>query len=386
MSSIEGNPTERAFFILLIAVGLAIVLKRGHRISLPFKENSALYLFVLFMILSAAWAPFPDIVLKRWLRSVGDIIMAMVILTEDDQGEAVEHILRRCAICLLPLSIVFIRFFGNMGIGYSIGGERMWTGVTTNKNELGFLCAYLGVFLVWRIVKAWPRILYIDGFLLLQALYLLRGSRSATSAVVFMLGVIILIFFMRLKGDSKKIKKWAIAALLVLLLFQGLATTIFENSLSSLFFSLAGRNSTFTGRTPLWQTLIEIGSKKPILGTGFGNFWVVNLKVIWSKFAFHPVQGHNGYLDVFLDLGIVGLALLLLLIYRTYKRCLEEYARRWQYATLMFVMFIMVLFHNFTEATIAKPTNLLWAIFLFSAISVKMLPRMPVEDTNSSAP
>lgn len=371
LSSIEGNPIERAFFILLILAGLFILSKRRGRFFLSFKDNAAFFLFVFFILLSALWAPYPDIVLKRWLRAVGDIVMVLVILTEDDQAAAVEHLLRRCAIVLIPLSFVYIRFFGHIGINYSISGERMWTGVTTNKNELGFLCAYMGIFFVWRLIKAWPRIVFIDGLYLALILYLLRGARSMTSATVFVLGVVMLIFFMRLKGDPQKIRRTVLVSLVLLVVLQGLSVGLLEKSLPSVFLSMTGRNETLTGRTPLWQGLIEIGSKNPISGSGFGNFWAANLKLIWSRYAFHPIQGHNGYLDVFLDLGLVGLILLLLVIVRTYRKTVGGFGGDWPYRTLLLVFFVMVLVHNFTEASIAKPTNLLWALFLLSAVCVK---------------
>lgn len=380
MALVEGNTFERVFFILLIAAGLWVLLKRGRRFTLSFKDNGVLVLFILYILLSVVWAAHPDIVLKRWLRLVGDIVMVLVILSEENQGEAVEHLLRRCAIVLIPLSMVFIRFFGNIGIGYSISGERMWTGVTTNKNELGFLCAYMGIFFVWRIIRSWPRVSFLDILFLLQILYLLRGCRSVTSATVFALGSIILFFFMRLKGNARKIRKLARVSLLLLVLLQGLSIGILEKSLPALFLSLTGKETTFTGRTPLWEGLIEMGAKKPVFGSGYGNFWVTNLKVIWSQYAFHPVQGHNGYIDVFLDLGIVGIVLLLLLVVHTYRKILKAFGPHWPYETLMLVFFIMVLVHNLTEASIAKPTNLLWALFLLSTITVKSVPKTPIGD------
>jgi exopolysaccharide production protein ExoQ len=368
---VEGNSIERVFLILLIAVGLSLLFKRAHRFSLPFKENAALIVLIVYILLSVLWAGYADIVLKRWLRLFGDIIMVLVILTEDHRDEAIEHLLRRCAIVLIPLSIVFIRYYGNIGIGYSISGGRMWTGVTTNKNELGFLCAYMGIFFIWRIIKARPRFKGLDVLFLIQILYLLRGARSMTSVTVFVMGVVMLLLFMRLKGDAKRITKLARTSVITVMTLQGLAVGVLEQSLPALFFSLIGRNASFTGRAPLWEGLVEIGTQRPFLGSGFGNFWVINLKEIWNKFAFHPVQGHNGYLDIFLDLGLVGLGLLIWLIVSTYRKILRDHARHYQMATLMLVFFIMVLVHNFTEASLVKPTNLLWALFLLATVSVK---------------
>jgi len=374
LNYVEGNSTERALAILLLSAGIAVLFKKRSKFVFRFQNNTYLFIFYLYSLMSIGWSDYQGIALKRWIRLAGDVIMAWIILAEDDQSQAIDHMLRRCAILLIPLSVLFIRFYGNIGIGYTHDGERMWTGVTTNKNSLGFLCAYLGIFLAWRILKEWPKKIVLDGFLLLATLYLLRGSRSATSAIVFILGIIMLISHALLKGNTKNIRKLGIAALLLLVLFQGLSIAIFDKSIESMFFAMTDRNSTFTGRIPLWQALIEIGSQRPILGSGLGNFWIINLRQMWDRFGFHPIQAHNGYIDVFLDLGIVGLIFLFLLIFHTYKKIMESFNENWKFAALMYVLFVTILFHNFTEATLARPANLLWALFLLSTIVTKKRP------------
>jgi len=304
----------------------------------------------------------------------GDVIMVLVILTEEDWDEAIEHVLRRCSILLIPLSVVYIRYFSQIGISYTYDGMRTWTGVTTHKNTLGVLCAITGIFLLWRIFKRWPKGIAIDGLLFLLTLYLLRGARSSTSAIIFFLGVMLLTVGYFIKNNVKLLTRVVRLTLLLVVSLQLLSVSFFNKSIESTFFSLAGRDSTFTGRVPLWQEVIKIGSRQPILGAGYGSFWITNLRQIWAKFNFHPNNAHNGYIDAFLDLGILGVVALLLLIIRAYKNTLKLYQENAKLGNLILTFLVMILAHNFTESSLAKGFNLLWFLLLIPSIVVSQKP------------
>src|SRR4029078_7734667 len=129
---------------------------------------------------------------------------ALIVMSEEAPLAAFERILRRCAYALLPLSIVFIQYFPHIGRAYGRwDGLEMWTGVTTQKNNLGALCAISMVALVmglWRKrlapATAPPKLhRYADIPILVAALVLLggagKGTYSATAIAVPLLGMFI---------------------------------------------------------------------------------------------------------------------------------------------------------------------------------------------------
>jgi O-antigen ligase len=73
---------------------------------------------------------------------------------------------------------------------------------------------------------------------------------------------------------------------------------------------ITGKDQTFSGRTAVWAILNEHIAYRPWLGSGFGAYWVQlptspSMEMM-QRLYFYPTEGHNGYLDVINDLGIVG--------------------------------------------------------------------------------
>ncbi len=372
---LQGSATERNFLIVLICAGLFVLIRRRHKFAFPFRQNSALYVLFIYAMLSISWADYQGVAIKRWIRGIGDIIMILVVLTEEDQREAVEHVLRRCAIVLIPLSVVFVRWVRSFGVVFHHTGSPMWVGVATHKNNLALLCSFVGLLLIWRMVKAWPKPNIWDLFLFVLTLYLLQGARSATSLVVLLLGSLVLAIEALAKGNPKRLTALVLASLAALMIFQGILTSIGSDSISGIFFSATGRNTTFTDRVPLWQELIRIGSRKPILGAGFGSFWMGGLTYdLWSKFQWKPTNGHNGYIDTFLELGLLGLVFLLFFIVQTFIKARNSVEPDWGIGRLQFAFVIMILLHNVTETSMAMPTSFLWILFLMASMVVIKKP------------
>lgn len=366
--------TERIILAIFIILGLIVVYRRRSQFIFPFRSNIWLVLFYGLALMSVGWSDYQGVSLRRWIRASGDLLMLLIILTEDDQEEALEHLVRRIAIVLIPLSVVLIRFFRLYGVLYNPHGSPFYVGATTGKNELGLLCAFLGVFLVWRFLKMWPKLNMWDISLFFMLLYLAYRAKSATSNVVLLVGVILLVTLISMKRKIRRTSLLIIAAMLVILAAQWIAINLFGESLTPIFFSATGRDPTFTGRTELWQVLFNFGLQNPILGAGYGSFWLGHMAQLWVRFPWGPVNGHNGFLDSFLDLGLVGLTFLLLLIGQAYRKLLASLGNRGSVYQLFLAFFIMFLAENCTETHIMKPTNFLWCLFLLLAMTVMKKP------------
>jgi O-antigen ligase len=132
-----------------------------------------------------------------------------------------------------------------------------------------------------------------------------------------------------------------------------------------------GKEMTFTGRTTLWSDLWPIALRRPLLGHGYGGFWVLGNESRPRKHSRHPpMSGHNGYLDVFLDMGILGVVIMALVILNSYMKISRSFATDFDYARLRLVLFLAILLHNICESSLCKLNNPLWVWFLFSAVSL----------------
>ena len=373
---IKNNPLDRNVLAALMVLGFIALIGRRHRFQLVLSDNGWLIAFFVFTLISLLWSVDPGTALKRWIRLAGDVIVILLILTERDPEETICRIMRRMAILFLPLSILLVRFYGQLGRIYTPYGTQMWVGVADHKNSLGALCAFTGIVLVWRGLTRWPKVDWLDACLLALAVSLLLGSRSSTSAMVFVVGIVLLIVQSRLKKDARMLNRAIITVLIVLLVVQVVAVFFLNKSLAPVFFSATGRDSSFTGRVPLWQKLIQMGSRAPLLGRGFMSFWLGDDRVteVWRTFTDTPMTAHNGYIDIFLDLGIVGLLIFFFLLAQTYQNIIRSFEDNPRLGKLKIVLFAMVFFHNFTESTFGRPFAFLWLLFLLSSIVVRAKP------------
>ena len=136
----EGSPVDRAVFFSLIAAATYVLFQRKKNWRRLLVQNKWIFLYFLYCLSSITWTDEPFILFKRWVKDLGNPIMVLVILTEDRPYLAVGVILRRLAFLLLPLSVLFIRYYPELGRGYRIDGSPMFTGVGHQKNDLGLMC------------------------------------------------------------------------------------------------------------------------------------------------------------------------------------------------------------------------------------------------------
>src|SRR5882672_10661482 len=137
---LKGSPIDMMIFLSLIVAGALVLVQRRMNWNELFANNTWLFIFFLYWGLSVAWSDYPFVGLKRWIKDLGNLIMVLVILSEEDPVQAVKTVFARCGFLLLPLSVLFIKYYPYLGRYYS---RWSWTpvycGVTTEKNALGCL-------------------------------------------------------------------------------------------------------------------------------------------------------------------------------------------------------------------------------------------------------
>ena len=79
-----------------------------------------------------------------------------------------------------------------------------------------------------------------------------------------------------------------------------------------------------------------------------------------------PRQAHNGYIEVYINLGLAGLSLLIIYLYSSYKKCISSLKNDYIYGGLRFSLFIIVLLYNVTEASFAGMTIIWFILILIS--------------------
>jgi O-antigen ligase len=123
-----------------------------------------------------------------------------------------------------------------------------------------------------------------------------------------------------------------------------------------------GRNMTFTGRANIWQH-ITLDTVNPLIGCGYYNFWggLGGYAISVAMDTTVP-NAHNGYLDLYLDGGFVGLTILSIVLISNGRRLIRRLARKGginYYARMCFAVLIVAIVSNLAESTLAR-VSLIW--------------------------
>jgi len=384
----EGSPVDAAFFTLMLFAGLVVLSGRMPLVMPMLRRNGAVLVFFLYCLLSAIWSDFPFVTVKHWFKGIGDVVMVLVVLTDPQPLAALKRLITRISFVTIPLSILFMKYFGDWGRGYSISGEPMSTGVTTQKNTLGVICMTFGLFSLWRLIGLYRdrenarrgKQMFAHIAILMMCIWNLYMCNSVTSITTFAMVTMVL-----LVGSRKMFagKTWVVHGLIGAMLFVSICA-LFVGPGSSLL-TAVGRNPTLTGRTAIWSGLIRMDNH-PILGTGYESFWVgPRLETFWSmdERAYDGIQeAHNGYLEVYLNLGWVGVSILGMIILFGYRNVIEAYKRNPYVGILCVCFYMSELTFDFTEAGF----RMMFPLWFFFLLSIMIIPEPAVEAVEEPAP
>src|SRR5207249_4497038 len=187
-----GSPLDAWFFFVFIAAGFCVLTRRQVSLSEIVQNNGWLIAFALYCFISIAWSDFPFVAFKRWIKILGHPIMVLIVLTEPDPEEALRRLMKRCAYVVVPVSILFIKYYPELGRAYDAwSGLPTISGIAINKNLLGADCLILGFFFFWHLLQTWQtkrntwrrkELRLIVGFLI-AIWWLLSQAQSATSLI-----------------------------------------------------------------------------------------------------------------------------------------------------------------------------------------------------------
>jgi O-antigen ligase len=377
-SYVEGSPLDAKIFLALIVSAFVIVIKRRLNFSEIVKNNCWIFLFLLYCAYSITWSDFPLVSFKRYIKEIGNLLMVFIVLSENNPVESIKTLFNRCAYILIPYSIVLYKYYPALGRGYNRWtGELFVSGVTNDKNSLGILCALCGIGLFWNLLLMWRNKaisanklkVLIQAFILAMTIHLLWMAKSATSKVCFILGLCILAA-VTMEVVRKHIKSYILFGIFIVSLFYMLV------DFGPLLMATLGRDETLTGRTEIWGQVIEMVAN-PAIGVGYGSFWLGDrLESLWNAHWFHPTEAHNGYLEIYLDLGIIGIVLLLGIIISSFRTACKALISDFGYGSLRLAILTICILYNMTESAF-RVGLLIYFSFLLATIQFSFSDKIP---------
>ncbi len=320
---------------------------------------------------------------------MGDIVIILVIITENNWVAALKRLLTRVGFVLIPLSILFIRLYPSLGRAYSRGGSPEWTGVGTDKNALGMICMLFGVSLLWRGISTYKdrsarnrkRELVAISIVFIMILYLVLVVNSQTALALLSDG--------RLADRRDRfwpgLPKARIRDLARGRNVERLVLCACFSVSAAAALSAMGRDSSLTGRTDVWKTVLPY-AKSAWFGAGYENFWIGERILIFNRLLGGLNQAHNGYIEIYLNLGWVGLILLGAIIVTGYRNIMKGLRVSPETSRLKLAFFFICLVYNFTEASF-KMMSPVWIMFLWAVMVVPMrVPRPRVSASKIQNP
>jgi len=358
-SQIDGSPVDAAFFQILLVAGLCVLVHRGRRTLAFLQANLSipLLLYFFYCLMSIFWSDYPGPALKKWIKAVGDVVMILIVFTDGQPVAALRRLYSRTAFLLVPLSLLFIKYYPDLGRGYNQWtGAQMYTGVSYDKNILGVTTYVLSLGTVWRILELLRadeksphrrRQLLAYGTLLIMAVWIFITADSATSIVCFVLGTGVML------ATSVKFMRRKPAAVHMLVLSLAVSVSLVTLLGGSAVATRAvGRNPTLTGRTEIWADVIPL-ALNPVVGAGFESFWLSprvreRFAVLMPGLSLN--EAHNGYIEVYLNLGWVGVVLIGLLLANGYRRAVKAFRCEPTLGALLLAYVLTATIYSITEA------------------------------------
>jgi O-antigen ligase len=361
----ETSPLDQLFYFSVLGSSLVVVLLRRVKFGKFLRANLPLIFLYLFFALSISWSDDPLGSTKRLIKDFGMLLVVCVILSEKNPREAIRAIYVRCAIILFPHSVVFIKWFPNFARSFTVEGTPMYTGVTMQKNTLGEIVLVFSLFVIWDCLETQPakwqlkRLPWDRLLLLVMGVWLLQICQSKTAFLCLVLSTVLM-----LRGGwlaSKTVSRVALLAALSLPYLMFFAQKF--NSVIAPLIEALGRDMTFTGRTDIWEH-ISSDTVNPLIGAGYYNFWGGSggLRVNEAMHEIIP-NAHNGYVDMYLDGGIIGLILLFSMLV-AYGRRLMKHLPDDRFQRLRFAMLIAMIVYNMSESMYGRLSTIWFTTLL----------------------
>ncbi|MDZ8050723.1 MAG: O-antigen ligase family protein [Aulosira sp. ZfuVER01] len=354
--------------VLIYLVTLFLLLLRWKSTIYVLTQNKLIWLLVGLSLFSILWSFAPGTTIKDSLRLIGSSLFGVYFASRYTLKQQMQLLAWMCGIAIV-LSFIFAVALPKYGIMGGVHAGK-WRGIFVHKNGLGASMLNSSiVFLLMAVGFKKNRQFFWLGFGLSVLLILLSSS---TSALINLAMLIVLFVALRALWLPYYVMIPAILGIAIIgeIIYFG-----FTNS-ADLIFGLFGKSSNLSGRGDLWSYVFDMIWKQPWLGYGYGGFWNGwngESAYIWRVQAWTPTHPHNGFLAIWLDLGLLGLSIFFLGFVINYIQSLAFVRVSRKIEAFFPVMHMTaLLLTNLTETALLGTDSITWIIYIALAASMKI--------------
>jgi len=361
------DPVQQLLWLGVYAVTLMLLVPHRRQVAQLMAKNKWIPALMIVVLLSAAWSPTPTITLRRSIAIDLGGIFGYYLAIRFSSREVVRLLAVSLAAALV-LSVLFIVGLPSYGVYNDQFRGATWRGVFLHKQPLGRAAA-LGVLAFLLQTNSTHRRYYM--VLLPIAFVLVFGSASSTAVVT----VVVVLLCAALTSKLRRRGSLGVPAAVAIGASVLVISRVFGINVVGAAFGVLGKDATLTGRTGVWNYVVPEIAQHPLLGRGVSGFWRgwsgEGSARVWQYVTWHPVHAHNGFLDLALDVGLVGLVIFLMgaaiVLRDSWARYRESnhFADAWP---LLFMAFLFV--QSMTESVLVRSNSIFWMLYVFTAASV----------------
>lgn len=385
------NSLTRFIKIALLVVASIVILTRLSIASLTLRHLNKMFIaFYVLVLLSALWSISPADTLVRFVGVTSAVAVCWALAAAGWHPKRFQDVLRPFFTITIVASLVVGLMYPSWVAEHGAGALKdAWHGIFSSKNAFGEVTA-IGV-IIWvhyflfeseRRWRALPPLAIAFTCLLL--------SRSSTSMLAALFASCLMVILYQLPHYSRRQIRYIVSFFAIITLVYGLAVLQLFPGLDLLFkpiAALTGKDTTFSNRAMIWQIIEQHIALHPLLGTGYGAYWIGPVPtspsfVFLALMYFYPFESHNGYLEIVNDLGYVGLFCLsgFLIIYL--RQCIQLFKYDRNLSVLLLGLFFQQALINLSESTwLNVSTPLPFIVMTFATFSLARAQSMATPES-----
>ncbi len=361
----ETKSILRIFWFIADTIVLALVLYRWKSVAWLSARNPLLIVLMVFIVASTMWSISPSDTLRRSVAFIISTVFGIYLAERFSTVDILRLLAWVLGITMVSCWIVAL-LIPEMGIMTSKDSDA-WKGTFSHKNPMGvaMLVTCTVLFFVPKLSSRLRWTLWL-GMLLSFLLVLLSDSKAAL--LLGLLQVPVYVFLHYFRGNSRFSVPFGVLSIFWFC-FVGILV------LYNLEFLMGriGRDFTLTGRDVIWTEIWEMIQVNFWLGYGYKAFWLAKggpAEEVWESAKWVFMEAHNGYLESWLGLGIIGLLLVLLISCLTVVRTIQQYRESEYESGIWQVLFLLMYLQiNIIESYYLNEHNLYWVLFVFIVAS-----------------
>jgi exopolysaccharide production protein ExoQ len=234
-------------------------------------------------------------------------------------------------------------------------------GGTLHPNEQGVNCSVL-LMAAFSLMSSEKKRRWILCIGIAIGIICLILTRSRTSMLATLLAVFAYVFYATSPYKKVQLLIYSVPVLCVFCLLLESPIDVF----SRIFFigRIDSDLDTLNSRTILWHEAIKYWAARPFGGYGFNSFWTAKhigtISNVWAG-SYSLASAHSGYIDLFLDVGLIGGVLYVAMLVFAVRASLHSAKTLNKNCLFPTLLLLFIAFHALAESDFTRTT---WLNFL----------------------